>query len=39
MTYVHRPDQEAEEHKVDPYVPRPSQILKERNDLCSSARS
>jgi hypothetical protein len=39
MTYVHQPDQEAEEHKVGPYVPRPSQILEERNDLCSSARS
>jgi hypothetical protein len=38
-TYVHRPDQEAEEHKMGSYVPRPRQIPNEYNDLCSLARS
>jgi hypothetical protein len=38
MTYIHWPDQKAEEQKVGPYIPRPGQILKECNDLCSSTR-
>jgi hypothetical protein len=33
MTYVHQPDQEAEEHKAGPYVPRPGQISEKPNDL------
>jgi hypothetical protein len=29
---------QAEEHKVNPYIPQPNQIFKKHSDLCLSVR-